>query len=96
MTTQEAIEILKIERDHMTPTLLTERTEAMNMAISALKEQDLQPTCNNLATDTISRKEGRSYGFYRLDRKTVWTINRFGIPWCTCDTVRNIKTLVGV
>ena len=31
--------------------------EAFDKAISALQEQDLQPTCNNLATDTISRKE---------------------------------------
>ena len=41
MTNQEAIEILKIERDHMTPTLFTERIEAMNMAISALEKQTL-------------------------------------------------------
>ena len=40
MDNQEAIEILKIERDHMTPTLLTERIEAMDMAISALQEKD--------------------------------------------------------
>ena len=55
MTNQEAIEILKIERDHMTPTLFTERIEAMDMAISALQEKDLQSTCNQLATDAISR-----------------------------------------
>lgn len=40
MTNREAIEILKIERDHMTPTLLTERIEAMDMAISALQAQE--------------------------------------------------------
>ena len=39
MSNQEAIEILKIERDHMAPTLLPERIEAVNMAISALEEQ---------------------------------------------------------
>lgn len=39
MTNQEAIEILKIERDHMIPTLLPERIEAMDMAISALERQ---------------------------------------------------------
>jgi hypothetical protein len=40
MTNQEAIELLKIERDHMVPTLLPERIEAMDMAISALQEKD--------------------------------------------------------
>lgn len=40
MNKQEAIEILKIERDHMIPTLLPERIEAMDMAISALQAQD--------------------------------------------------------
>ena len=39
MTNAEAIEILKIERNHMTPTLFTERIEAMDMAISALEKQ---------------------------------------------------------
>ena len=37
MSNQEAIEILKIERNHMIPTLLPERIEAMDMAISALQ-----------------------------------------------------------
>jgi hypothetical protein len=40
MTNQKAIELLKIERDHMVPTLLPERIEAMDMAISALQEKD--------------------------------------------------------
>jgi len=40
MNHQEAIEILEIERDRMTPTLLTERIEAIDMAISALQEKD--------------------------------------------------------
>ena len=44
MTAKEAIEILKIERDHMTPTLFTERIEAMDMAISALQAQDAPDT----------------------------------------------------
>ena len=48
MTNQEAIEILKIERDHMTPTLLTERIEAMNMAIKALEQEPCE--------DAVSRK----------------------------------------
>ena len=30
--------------------------EAFDMAISALREKNLQPTCNQLATDTISRQ----------------------------------------
>ena len=84
MGNQEAIEILKIERNHMIPTLFTERIEAMDMAISALQALDeiyafimkseasettdgvleifdaLQAqeveTCNQLATDCISRQ----------------------------------------
>ena len=44
MDNREAIEFLKIERDHMTPTLFTERIEAMDMAISALQEQDVPDT----------------------------------------------------
>ena len=39
MTNREAIEILKIERNHMIPTLLPERIEAIDMAISALEKQ---------------------------------------------------------
>ena len=61
MTNQGAIEILKTERNHMIPTLLPERIEAMDMAISALQAQDLQPTCNNLAIDTISRTAAIDY-----------------------------------
>jgi hypothetical protein len=34
-----------------------DQMEALGVAISALQAQDLQPTCNNLATDAISRKE---------------------------------------
>ena len=60
MTNREAIKILKIERDHMTPTLFTERIEAIDMAISALRVQDLQSTCNQLATDCISRQDAVS------------------------------------
>ena len=33
-----------------------DQMEAMRVAISALQAQGLQPTCNQLATDTISRK----------------------------------------
>lgn len=40
MTNREAIKILKIERDHMTPTLFAERIEAIDMAISALQEPE--------------------------------------------------------
>ena len=39
MTNQEAIRLLKIERDHMTPTILIQRVEVMDMAISALEKQ---------------------------------------------------------
>ena len=51
MDYREAISILKTwrvtgDKEH----------EALDMAISALQAQDLQPTCNNLATDTISRQ----------------------------------------
>lgn len=38
MDNREAIELLKIERDHMTPTIYTEPVEAMDMAIKALEE----------------------------------------------------------
>ena len=41
MTNREAIKILKIEREHMTPTVFAERIEAINMAISALEAQEL-------------------------------------------------------
>jgi len=34
-----------------------DQMEALRVAISALQAQNLQPTCNNLATDTISRTE---------------------------------------
>lgn len=40
MTNREAIEILKTERNHMIPTLLPERIEAIDMAISAIQEKD--------------------------------------------------------
>jgi hypothetical protein len=33
-----------------------EQRKALNMAISALRAQDLQPTCNNLATNTIDKQ----------------------------------------
>lgn len=36
-----------------------DQIEALGVAISALQAQDLQPTCNNLVTDTISRKTVR-------------------------------------
>ena len=43
MTNREAIKIMKIERDHMTPTLFAERIEAIDMAISALQEPERKP-----------------------------------------------------
>lgn len=69
MTNQEAIEILKIERDHMTPTLFTERIEAKNMAISALEKQTLpsaQPEivrckdCKYADEDVVCQKRQRT------------------------------------
>ena len=54
MNNQEAIEILKIERDHMIPTLLPERIEAMDMAISALQAHDVSDT--NVG-DMVSRQK---------------------------------------
>ena len=51
MTKQEAIDYL------LDPIGKREQhDEAIEMAISALQAQNLQPTCNNLATDTISRQ----------------------------------------
>ena len=60
MNNQEVIEILKTlcHTCKLFPRCAYEKPEcfkAINMAISALQAQDLQPTCNNLATDTISR-----------------------------------------
>ena len=54
MNNQEAIKILKIERDHMIPILLPERIEAMDMAISALQAQDVPDT--NVG-DVVSRQK---------------------------------------
>lgn len=55
MTREEAIEAFR----GLSGVLLPREyyREAIQMAIEALKAQaDLQPTCNNLATDTISRR----------------------------------------
>lgn len=67
MTNQEAIEFLKnmIDREAIgfvcperegDVAIWQYHVEALQMAISALQEQDLQQNCNNLATDTISRQ----------------------------------------
>lgn len=54
MTNRKAIEIL---REKISPCLIAgEWKESVDVAISALQAQGLQPTCNQLATDTISRK----------------------------------------
>lgn len=52
MTNRKAIEIL---REKISLCVTGEWKESVDAAISALQAQDLQPTCNNLATDTISR-----------------------------------------
>ena len=134
MTNQEAIEILKIERNHMIPTLLPERIEAMDMAISSLQAQEtinrrnksvqnvniddfvtrkevkelsknsteldkengelqpnLQPTCNNLATDTISRQASCDYchedsdGYVTPLEKNCHAFIRFGMDGWELD-----------
>ena len=109
MTNREAIEILKIERDHMTPTLITERIEAMDMAISVLQEQelsknspkldkengDLQPTCNQLATDTISRQaaiDALNEYFARIGKLKRRGLTK-GEKAISLDTVGAIKNL---
>ena len=62
MTNKQAINFLdqvrKILLDDKSWLESTEQpiNEVFDMAISALREQDLQPTCNKLATDTISRQ----------------------------------------
>lgn len=69
MTVKEAIENLKAILEEATETedavsyVTSVDAESLNLAISALEKQipqkaqkDLQPTCNNLATDTISRQ----------------------------------------
>ena len=54
MTNRKAIEIL---REKISPCLIAgEWKESVDVAISVLQAQGLQPTCNQLATDTISRK----------------------------------------
>lgn len=53
MNNQEAIEIL---REKISLCVTGEWKESVDAAISALQAQDLQPTCNQLATDTISRQ----------------------------------------
>ena len=52
MTNQEAIEILSAYYEVGN----VRQNTAMDMAISALREQDLQPTRNQLATNTIDRQ----------------------------------------
>lgn len=58
MTNQEAISVLESINAKTDYFLINDdaRAEAIDMAISALQAQDLQSTCNNLATDTISRQ----------------------------------------
>lgn len=61
MTNQEAISVLE-SIDAKTDYFLINddaRAEAIDMAISALQAQNLQQTCNQLATDTISRQAVR-------------------------------------
>lgn len=59
MTPQEAkARLERIWKDYTSAydTISEDDVTAFDMAISALQEQDLQPTCNQLATDTISRQ----------------------------------------
>lgn len=58
MTNQEAISVLESINAKTDYFLINDdaRAVAIDMAISALQAQDLQSTCNNLATDTISRQ----------------------------------------
>lgn len=53
MTNQEAIKILQ---EKISLCVTGEWKESVDAAISALQAQDLQSTCNQLATDTISRQ----------------------------------------
>ena len=57
MTNHEAISVLESINAKTDYFLINDdaRAEAIDIAISALQAQDLQPTCNQLATDTISR-----------------------------------------
>ena len=62
MTNQVAIRLLNqirhmlLNSNSWLPETHNPVNEAFDMAISALQAQDLQSTCNNLATDTISRQ----------------------------------------
>ena len=57
MTNQEAISVLESINAKTDYFLINDdaRAEAIDMAIAALQTRDLQSTCNQLATDTISR-----------------------------------------
>lgn len=71
MTNQEAIELLKIERDHMAPTLFPERIEAMDMAISALQTQDVPDT--NVGDTILDMTCGsRTIWFQKNEPHTVY------------------------
>lgn len=58
---------------------------ALDMAISALRAQNLQPTCNNLATDAISRQAACGYchedsdGYVMPLEKNCHAFIRFGM-----------------
>ena len=56
MTNQEAIKWLREAEILDLASGNTKDREAVDMAISALQAQDLQPTCNQLATNVISRQ----------------------------------------
>ena len=48
---------LRMLREQYQAEHLDTEAEALDAAIEALEQPDLQPTCNNLATDCISRKD---------------------------------------
>ena len=59
MNNQEAIEAIKLAQAQIEWDYPMDYTVAFDMAISALQVQDLQSTCNQLVTDTISRQAVR-------------------------------------
>jgi hypothetical protein len=67
--------------------------DAMNMAISALQEQDLQPTCNQLTTVAKDTNVPRKDQISRQDAiRIVDSIDTWQAGW-RGDAIENLKAL---
>lgn len=87
MSNQEAIEIIELARAQIEWDYPMDYAVAFDMAISAIKAQDLQqklqPTCNQLATDTISRQAAID----AVKELTKWYYETFHETRPTADAV---------